>query len=91
MEMTPARPKISFPLVRAFSDYHEIDQYRRTLSDFFLGDINSYDLGYHRPTGAYYGLFFIGENPKKEDVETFLKKKAGFSKEFISAMELDWL
>jgi len=59
--------KINLPILISFDDYHDITYLGRDLKRI-IPSIKWKELDYEK-YGTYVGLFYVGENPSKKEIE----------------------
>ena len=67
--------EVNLPKVLWVSDYHEISAIREYLAEFidFPGGIKATEIELGDMSG-YYGLFYVGKRPSKEEIDKLVKK-----------------
>jgi hypothetical protein len=65
----------TFPVVKEFRDYHDIDAYADDVNDLFDKKIRCEEICFS--CGYYWGVFYVGRKPAKAVIDQLLAD-AGF-------------
>lgn len=68
--------EIQFPIVRMFSDYHDIEYYASILSDATGVKVRGNEETFDQSTGMYIGSFCVGDR-NNEEIVKLVKEKYG--------------
>ncbi len=66
---------LNLPQVKAFGDYHEIDEVEHILNDFSNNRVKSKEIGFN---GSYWAVFYEGKLPDKKEIYDLIKSR-GFN------------
>ncbi len=64
--------KLNLPVIKAFGDYHEIQEAKYVLNDFSDKLVKSKEIGFN---GAYWAVFYEGNLPDKQELHEMIKAR----------------